>query len=111
MGKRKISEEDLFLIMYHNKKISIEIDYEFLKIKMIDELLERLKKLEENLVDGTFEPPWFTENTDFIKMHVLGNIEEGIDELKAEKEKVKTKELETVYEINEESKKVIFWYD
>jgi len=111
MKTREISEEDLFLIMYHNKQISIEIDYEFLKIKMINELLERLEKLMENIEDNSFEPPWFIEMTDLIEMHVLGNMEEQMEKLKLEKENIKIKELKTIYEIDKENGKAIFWYD
>ena len=111
MKTREISEEDLFLIMYHNKQISIEIDYEFLKIKMINELLERLEKLMENIEDNSFEPPWFIEMTDLIEMHVLGNMEEQMEKLKLEKENIKIKELKTMYEIDKENGKAIFWYD
>lgn len=111
MQSRKLTQDELFLIIYHNKQIKVDIDNDFLKAKMIDELQERLDELLRGFQYGDYTIPWFLLIGADTDDRIIENIENQLKALQEEKEKTEAQKLKVRYETSTTAQNAIFWYD
>ena len=58
----KLTEDDLFLIVYYEKEITINEGYGYIDVKLYDEILAQLTQLEDKIVKGEYPIPWYLLN-------------------------------------------------
>ena len=58
----KLTEDDLFLIVYYEKEITINEGCGYIDAKLYDEVLAQLTQLEDKIVKGEYPIPWYLLN-------------------------------------------------